>query len=123
MIIFAQLFMTMAGAMDGQICAGLFLSFYLARLVQFFTGPIKAIEMYQSNMMCVVLAAIACKNTIGINALSTASAVFMILDAYIGLVLFAVKKNIHVTMFEGQFSQAGKAMRRIRLNDLNDSSE
>merc|ERR1719310_2054306 len=74
-------------------------------------------------MMCVVLAAIACKNIIGLDAMSTACAILMILDAYTGMVLFAIKKNIHVTMFEGQFSQKGRAMRRIRLNDYNDSTE
>ena len=115
-LIFAQIFFTMAGAMDGQKFAGLFLSFYLARLVQYLFASIKGIEMYQSNMICVILAAIACKNTLGLGLMSTACAILMVLDAYIGTVLFVIKRNIHITIFENQFSQTGKAMRRIRLS-------
>jgi len=122
-IIFVQIFLTMAGAMDGQIYAGLFLSFYMARLVQYLFASIKGVEMYQSNMICVVLAAIACKNTLGLDVMSTACAILMVLDAYIGAVFFAVKKNIHVTMFDNQFSSAGKVMRRIRLGENTDASD
>ena len=122
-IIFVQIFLTMAGAMDGQIYAGLFLSFYMARLVQYLFASIKGVEMYQSNMICVVLAAIACKNTLGLDVMSTACAILMVLDAYIGAVFFAVKKNIHVTMFDNQFSSAGKVMRRIRLGESTDASD
>jgi hypothetical protein len=122
-IIFVQVFLTMAGAMDGQIYAGLFLSFYMARLVQYLFASIKGVEMYQSNMICVVLAAIACKNTLGLNVMSTACAIIMVLDAYIGVVMFVIKRNIHVTLFDNQFSQAGKAMRRIRLSENTDASD
>lgn len=115
-LIFIQIFLTMAGTMDGQKYAGLFLSFYLARLVQFLFASIKGIEMYQSNMICVILAAIACKNTMGLDIMSTACALFMMLDAYIGTVLFVIKRNIHITIFENQMSASGKAMRRIRLS-------
>lgn len=45
-LIFTQIFLAMAGAMDGQIYAGLFLSFYLARLAQYLSESFKAIEMY-----------------------------------------------------------------------------
>jgi hypothetical protein len=113
----------MAGALDGKVYAGLFLSFYLARLIQYFSESTLVLEMYQSNMICVVLAAFALKNTFGQDVMSTVSAVFMILDAYIGLVLFVVKRNIHVTIFENFFSQTGKAMRRIRVNGTSDSSD
>jgi len=122
-IIFVQIFLTMAGAMDGQIYAGLFLSFYMARLVQYLFASIKGVEMYQSNMICVVLAAIACKNTLGLNAISTACAIFMVLDAYIGAVMFVIKRNIHVTIFDNQLSSAGKAMRRIRVSGNTDASD
>ena len=122
-IIFVQIFLTMAGAMDGQIYAGLFLSFYMARLVQYLFASIKGVEMYQSNMICVVLAAIACKNTLGLDVMSTACAILMVLDAYIGAVFFAVKRNIHVTMFDNQFSSAGKVMRRIRLGESTGASD
>lgn len=73
--------------------------------------------------MCVVLAAIACTNTLGLDKMSTACAILMILDAYVGVVMFVIKRNIHVTIFENHFSQTGKAMRRIRLNGNTDSSD
>jgi len=122
-IIFVQIFLTMAGAMDGQIYAGLFLSFYMARLVQYLFASIKGVEMYQSNMICVVLAAIACKNTLGLDVMSTACAILMVLDAYIGAVMFVIKRNIHVTIFDNQLSSAGKAMRRIRVSGNTDASD
>merc|ERR1711937_822700 len=100
---FVQIFLTMAGTMDGQIYAGLFLSFYLARLVQYLSPSIKGIEMYQSNMICVVLATMACFNTLGLDKMSTACAILMVLDAYIGSVMFVLKRNIHVTIFENYF--------------------
>jgi hypothetical protein len=106
----------MAGTIEGQKFAGLFLSFYLARLAQYLFTSIKGIEMYQSNMICVILAAIACKNTLGLNVMSTVSAILMLLDAYIGTVLFVIKRNIHITIFENQLSTTGKVMRKIRLN-------
>ena len=122
-MIFAQIFLTMAGTMDGQIYAGLFLSFYLARLAQFLFQPIKGLEMYQSNMVCVLLTAMAAKNTLGQGYMASASAILMMVDAYIGTVLFVIKKNIHVTIFDNQFSQAGKAMRRIRLAGDTEASD
>ena len=122
-LIFAQIFLTMAGAMDGQKFAGLFLSFYLARLVQYLFASIKGIEMYQSNMICIILATIACKNTLGLSLMSTACAILMVLDAYIGTVLFVIKRNIHITIFENQFSQTGKAMRRIRLSGNTEAAD
>lgn len=122
-MIFAQIFLTMAGAMDGQIYGGLFLSFYLARLAQYLFQPINGVEMYQSNMACVILAAMAAKNTLGQGYMASASALLMMVDAYIGTVLFVIKKNIHVTIFDNQFSQAGKAMRRIRLSGDTEASD
>lgn len=115
-LIFTQIFLAMAGTMDGQKYAGLFLSFYLARLVQYLFASIKGIEMYQSNMVCLVLAVFACTNTLGQDFMSTACAILMVLDAYIGTVLFVIKRNIHITIFENQFTQTGKAMRGIRLS-------
>lgn len=114
-LIFTQIYLTIAGAIEGQKFAGLFLSFYFARLVQYLFASIKGIDMYQSNMICVILAAFACKNTLGLNTVSSACAILMVLDAYIGTVLFVIKRNIHITIFENHFSQDSKAMRRIRL--------
>lgn len=74
-------------------------------------------------MICVVLAIIACTNTLGLNKMSSACAIIMTFDAYVGAVMFVIKRNIHVTIFENQFSQTGKAMRRIRLNGNTESSD
>jgi hypothetical protein len=37
--------------------------------------------------------------------------------------MFVIKRNIHVTMFDNQFSSAGKVMRRIRLSEVNGAVE
>lgn len=113
----------MAGAMDGQIYAGLFLSFYLTRLIQYLSESTKAIEMYQSNMICVVLAGIACKNTLGLDTMSTVCAILMVLDAYMGTILFVIKRNIHVTILDNHFSKNAKVLRRIRLNDITETPD
>jgi len=45
-MIFAQIFFTLAGTVNGYSYQALFLSFYMARLLQFFGQTIKGLEMY-----------------------------------------------------------------------------
>jgi len=93
-MIFAQLFLTMAGVVNGNKLQAVLLSFYMARLMQFFFSTIKGLQMYQSNLTCVVLSAIALYN-MGYNV-SAIQGSLMILDAYIGAFLFVISKNIEV---------------------------
>lgn len=94
-MIFVQLFLTMAGTVNGYKLQGLLLSFYLARLMQFFFCTIKGLQMYQSNLTCVVLTVMAFSN-MGFN-LSAVQGLLMILDAFIGATLFVISKNIEVS--------------------------
>ena len=93
-MIFAQLFLTMAGVVNGNKLQAVLLSFYMARLMQFFFSTIKGLQMYQSNLTCVVLSAIALYN-MGYNV-SAIQGSLMVLDAYIGAFLFVISKNIEV---------------------------
>lgn len=117
-IIFAQLFLTMAGTVNGYSYQALFLSFYMARLLQFFFSTVKGLEMYQSNMTCIIFAAIAFCN-MGFN-LSTIQGLLMIMDAYIGSFLFVVSKNIEVSQYFDMLpiAVATKVQKRIRLVDV-----
>lgn len=117
-IIFAQLFLTMAGTVNGYSYQALFLSFYMARLLQFFFSTVKGLEMYQSNMTCIVFAAIAFCN-MGFN-LSAIQGLLMIMDAYIGSFLFVVSKNIEVSQYFDMLpiAVATKVQKRIRLVDV-----
>jgi hypothetical protein len=65
-MIFMQLFFALAGCVNGQACQGLFLVFYMARLLQFFFSTVKGIQMLQSNFVGTVLAGIAVFN-MGLN--------------------------------------------------------
>jgi hypothetical protein len=91
-MIFVQIFLTMAGTVNGYAYQALFLSFYLARLLQFFLTTVKGLEMYQSNLTCFVLCGIAFFN-MGFN-LSFLQCMLMMVDAYTGAFLFVVSKNI-----------------------------
>ena len=117
-MIFAQIFLTMAGTVNGYAYQALFLSFYLARLLQFFSQTIKGLEMYQSNMTCVIFSVIAFFN-MGLN-LSLIQGFLMIIDAYIGSFLFVVSKNIQVSQYFDMLPIAvsSKISKRIRLVEV-----
>jgi len=95
-MIFAQIFMTLYGTVSGFSYQALFLSFYLARLVQFFFSTVKGIDMIQSNLVCVILAVISLKN-LGSTNMSSLQCLLMLGDAYIGALLFVISKNIQVS--------------------------
>jgi hypothetical protein len=117
-MIFAQLFLTMAGTVNGYSYQALFLSFYMARLLQFFFSTVKGLEMYQSNLTCMALATVAFCN-MGFN-LSAIQGLLMIMDAYIGSFLFVVSKNIKVSQYFDMLpiAVATKVQKRIRLVDV-----
>jgi hypothetical protein len=106
----------MAGAMNGQFYQAIFLSFYIARLAQYFSKTIKGIDMFQSNMICVLFAVVSFNHGFGQSSLATAQCVMMLMDAYIGTVLFMIKKNIHINMIDSlKMTSASKISRGIRL--------
>jgi len=109
--------------MNGQYFQGIILAFYIARLAQYLTKTIKGIEMFQSNMVCVLFAVIAFNHISGFT-IGTIQSLFLIMDAYIGTVLFIVKKNIHVSLFDSmKLGQTAKIARRIRLVDNIEETE
>jgi hypothetical protein len=117
-MIFLQLFFAMAGSVNGQIYQPLFLAFYMARLLQFFFSTVKGMQMLQSNLVGVILAGIAVCN-MGLN-LTALQAIFMIVDAYIGAILFVITKNIEVSKWTEMIplSVSSKIQKRIRLVDV-----
>jgi hypothetical protein len=108
----------MSGTVNGSKMQAVFLSFYMARLNQFFFTTIKGLQMYQSNLTCVVLSVIAFYN-MGFN-LSGIQGSLMILDAYIGAFLFVICKNIEVSRFIDvlPMNVSTKVQKRIRLVDV-----
>jgi len=71
-VIFAQIFLTLVGTIDGSLYQALFLSFYLTRLVSFMFETLKGVEMYQSNMVCLIFAIMSTQVGYGENAFATA---------------------------------------------------
>lgn len=125
-MIFAQLFLTMAGSVNGNRMQALLLSFYLARLLQFFFSTIKGLQMYQSNLTCVVLSVFAFYS-MGFN-LSAIQGFLMVMDAFIGSILFVISKNIEVSnlidMLPIKFStKIQKKIRSVKVYGQQDADE
>lgn len=95
----------------------------MARLVQFLFRSYKGVEMYQSNMICIIFAYLALTNCFGASTLATAQCIVMMADAYIGSMLFIIQKNIHLNMLNFKLGNVSKIARRIRLTDMNDETE
>ena len=123
-MIFAQIFMTMTGTVNGYSLQALFLSFYMARLLQFFFTTVKGLQMYQSNMVCVIFAVMSCSNIFSFN-LASLQCIMMIADAYIGTFAFVVSKNIQVSQYFDMIpiDQVSKIQKRIRLVKINEEAE
>lgn len=123
-MIFAQIFMTMTGTVNGYSLQALFLSFYMARLLQFFFTTVKGLQMYQSNMVCVIFAAMSCTNMFSFN-LASLQCIMMLADAYIGTFAFVVSKNIQVSQYFDMIpiDQVSKIQKRIRLVKINEEAE
>jgi hypothetical protein len=123
-VIFTQIFFTIAEAINGQYLQGIILAFYLARLAQYLTKTMKGIDMFQSNMICILLAVVSFNYCFGQSTFGTIQSSILIMDAYIGTLLFIVKKNIHVTLFDNmKLTQSSKIARRIRLIDNIEETE
>jgi hypothetical protein len=117
-MIFVQIFLTMVGTVNGNAYQALFLSFYLARLLQFFLKTVKGLEMFQSNMACVVLTAMALSSmTFDITCIQ---GMLMFVDAYVGAFIFVITKNIQVGHIIDKLpiSLAQKLQKRIRLVEV-----
>lgn len=111
MLIFAQLSCGIVGSLQGSYLSMLFLTFALARLSQFFKSTKLGLKMAQSNMACIVLTVIGCLNW-GSEYAATLSTMVMVIDSYIGLVLFTHKNtekiqtvidHLHLGSMKGKF--------------------
>jgi len=94
-IIFAQLFFTIVGAINLEGFSVIFLSFYVARLAQFFGKNILGLQMWQSNMTCLVLAVLGMMS-FGSGTFSNIAAVLLLVDSYIGMTIFYEKHSFEV---------------------------
>lgn len=111
MFIFAELSCGLVGSLQGSTLCMAFLAFALARLLQFFNSSLLGLKMAQSNMTCIVLAIVGCLNW-GASPAATVSTVLLLLDSYIGLVLFTHKNAqkvqtamdaLHLGSIKGKF--------------------
>ena len=95
----------------------------MARLLQFFFSTVKGLEMYQSNMTCIIFAVIAFMN-MGFN-ISAIQGLLMIMDAYIGSFIFVVSKNIQVAQYFEMLpiSVTSKVNKRIRLTQIHGNED
>lgn len=99
-VIFAQLYLTLVSSIQGNGYQLLFLAFYLVRLNQFFFKSITALNMAQSNMVCLVLAVISMSTLIqGFSVLACLSTILLVADAYIGLFKFALENKLSIAEY------------------------
>ena len=86
--IFAQLFLSMVGTVNGEGLSYIFLAFSLTRLMQFLFKTVLGAQMFQSNMSCVALAIIGLSTQVGQGPFVTAASMVMTADALLGAAIF-----------------------------------
>jgi hypothetical protein len=119
-LIFAQIFVTLCGAINAQGYCLLFLAFYLARLSQFFFKTVLGIQMAQSNMTCVVLATMGCF-TFNAGIYSMIATCVLLVDSYIGLMLFSYAHREDMSAYSSNiWSLKSKLFTSQRLDTIED---
>ena len=89
-MIFVQLFLTLSGAHNKEALCFLFLSFYLVRLIQFLFKTSLAVNIAQSNFVCICLAltGVFAFFSQEMSVLTTLTCAILILDAFFGAAIF-----------------------------------
>lgn len=89
-LMFTQVYLNLLGAHNGEQLAFIFLAFYMVRLLQFFLKTSIAVNMVQSNFVCLSLAVMAIFTffTGGMGFATALSSVIIILDAILGAAMF-----------------------------------
>jgi len=91
--IFAELFLSITGLVANRPFQALFLTFALARLMQYVSDVFSGVRMLQSNMSGVLLALIGVTTMFGYGYFAFLQSMVMIADAYIGAAAFTMDKK------------------------------
>jgi len=89
-MIIGQVYLSLVGAHNGELLCLLFLGFYIVRLVQFLLKTSIAVNMAQSNFVCLGLAIIGVFSFFqgGMSMMTALSCVIIALDAILGTAMF-----------------------------------
>lgn len=109
-MIIGQVYLSLVGAHTGNGLCLLFLAFYAVRLVQFLLKTSIAVNMAQSNFVCLSLAIIAVFSLFkgGISMMTTLSCVIIVLDAILGAAMFVSQNEEDIYKEMGLYQQFKK---------------
>lgn len=89
-LIFAQIYMNLVGAHNGELICYILLGFYLVRLLQYLLKTSIAVNMIQSNFVCLSLAVMGAFSLSqgGMSMVAALSCAVLLLDAILGAAIF-----------------------------------
>jgi hypothetical protein len=89
-MIFSQIYLNLVGAHNGDHICYILLSFYIVRLVQYLLNTSIAVNMAQSNFVCLALAVMGVFSFIqgGMTMVTALSCTILLLDAILGAAMF-----------------------------------
>jgi len=112
--IFGQLYLAIVGSTLGVQFSMVLIAFFLTRLVQFIGHTVLGLQMAQSNMACVSLAAISIFTQLGQGFVPTLSCIALIGDSVIGTAIFyflnqqSVNRQINLVRKLSTFSHSDR---------------
>lgn len=117
-IIFMQIFLTIVGTHNKEMLCFLFLTFYIVRLIQFLLKTSLAVNVAQSNLVCICLAAVGifAALSLDVSLLTKLSCVLLVIDAFLGASLFIARNQEGICKELGVYKEF-KNMQHIQ--DLN----
>jgi hypothetical protein len=109
-MIIGQIYLSLVGAHNGNGLCLMFLTFYIVRLVQFLLKTSIAVNMAQSNFVCLSLAIIGVFSLFkgGVGMMTALSCVIIVLDAILGTALFVSHNEEEIYKELGLYQQFKK---------------
>lgn len=109
-LIFSQVYLNLVGAQNGEQLCFLFLGFYLIRLLQFLLKTSIAVNMFQSNFVCLVLAVTGVFALFSrtMSIMSALSCMILAFDALLGASMFVALNQEDIQAELGISSKTNK---------------
>lgn len=104
-LIFMQIYLNIVGAHNKETICFLFLAFYIVRLVQFLLQASLAVNMAQSNFVCVALAVMGVFTCASVGLVTKVSCAILVIDAILGAAIFAAHNQEDIYKELGVYQQ------------------
>jgi len=117
-MIVGQVYLSLVGAHNGEQLCLLFLGFYFVRLVQFLLKTSIAVNMAQSNFVCLCLAIIGVFSFFqgGMSKMAALSCAVIVLDAILGAAMFVSLNQEDIYKEMGLYQEYKKVKGSLGLN-------